>query len=236
MRHMDRVLIGAVRRGAAQAVLLGAGYDSRAYRLGERALGVDFFEVDHPLMSRRKRRKLRRIGAYGGWIQSEPVGWDDLRSLREEWDGPFMRKGVIGGRRHARRRDRGEPISVSNHGGNNPGRHAGFDPRVARDRRGGWEPDRGAPRRRDSARERRREGARARGPGGDDRPRLPMGTRRQRPGRRRERARHPPQRDRLCPARPGHSSVHDLSPADLLIPPRVTHGLEPADASVTSPA
>jgi O-methyltransferase involved in polyketide biosynthesis len=36
MRHMDRVLIGAVRRGAAQAVLLGAGYDSRAYRLGER--------------------------------------------------------------------------------------------------------------------------------------------------------------------------------------------------------
>jgi len=34
----------------------------------------------------------------------------------------------------------------------------------------------------------------------------------------------------------GHSSVHDLSPADLLIPPRVTHGLEPADASVTSPA
>jgi len=34
----------------------------------------------------------------------------------------------------------------------------------------------------------------------------------------------------------GHSSVHDLSPADLLIPPRVTHGLEPPDASVTSPA
>ena len=61
MRHMDEALIGAVRRGASQAVLLGAGYDSRAYRLRDRALGVDFFEVDHPRMSRRKRRMLGRI-------------------------------------------------------------------------------------------------------------------------------------------------------------------------------
>jgi methyltransferase (TIGR00027 family) len=61
MRHVDDVMLGAVRRGVSQVVLLGAGYDSRAYRLRELALGVEFFEVDHQLMSRRKRRKLRRI-------------------------------------------------------------------------------------------------------------------------------------------------------------------------------
>ena len=62
--------------------------------------------------------------------------------------------------------------------------------------------DRGPARRRHPPRQRRRQGARARRPRGDDRPRLPLGPGRQRPGRRGERARHPAQRHRLRPARP----------------------------------
>ena len=52
-------------------------------------------------------------------------------------------------------------------------------------------PDRGAARRRHPPRQRRRQGAGTRRAGGHDRPRLPVGPRRQRPGRRGERARHP---------------------------------------------
>jgi methyltransferase (TIGR00027 family) len=59
--HMDGVLLDAVRRGASQVVLLGAGYDSRPYRLRERTTGATFFEVDHPRMSRRKREKLASL-------------------------------------------------------------------------------------------------------------------------------------------------------------------------------
>src|SRR5690606_2929444 len=32
--------------------------------------------------------------AYGEWMGTPPPSWDDLRWLREEWDGPFMIKGI----------------------------------------------------------------------------------------------------------------------------------------------
>ena len=35
------------------------------------------------------------FGAYGEWMRTPPPTWDDLRWLREEWDGPFMLKGVM---------------------------------------------------------------------------------------------------------------------------------------------
>ncbi len=60
------------------------------------------------------------FGAYGQWMVSDPVTWDDLAWLREQWGGPFMIKG-IGHPDDARRAvDVGATaISVSNHGGNN---------------------------------------------------------------------------------------------------------------------
>src|SRR5205085_7155285 len=46
--------------------------------------------------------------------------WEDLRWLREQWDGPFMLKGVIRVDDARRAVDAGfSAISVSNHGGNN---------------------------------------------------------------------------------------------------------------------
>ncbi len=58
--------------------------------------------------------------AYGQWMGTPPPSWDDLAWLREQWDGPFMLKGVmrVGDARKAV--DAGfSAISVSNHGGNN---------------------------------------------------------------------------------------------------------------------
>ncbi|MFZ0974329.1 MAG: pre-mycofactocin synthase MftD [Solirubrobacteraceae bacterium] len=60
------------------------------------------------------------FGAYGEWMMTAPPSWDDLRWLREQWDGPFMLKGLIRVDDARRAVDAGyTAISVSNHGGNN---------------------------------------------------------------------------------------------------------------------
>jgi heme/flavin dehydrogenase (mycofactocin system) len=60
------------------------------------------------------------FGAYGEWMMTPPPSWDDLRWLREQWDGPFMLKGIIRVDDARRAVDAGyTAISVSNHGGNN---------------------------------------------------------------------------------------------------------------------
>ena len=60
------------------------------------------------------------FGAYGQWMQTPPPSWEDVAWLREQWDGPFMLKGVIRVDDARRAVDAGvTAISVSNHGGNN---------------------------------------------------------------------------------------------------------------------
>lgn len=58
--------------------------------------------------------------AYGTWMGTPPPTWDDVAWLREQWDGPFMVKGVGRADEAKRAVDAGvSAISVSNHGGNN---------------------------------------------------------------------------------------------------------------------
>lgn len=60
------------------------------------------------------------FGAYGQWMQTPAPSWDDLRWLREQWNGPFLLKGVMRVDDAKRAADIGvDAISVSNHGGNN---------------------------------------------------------------------------------------------------------------------
>ncbi|MCO1659296.1 pre-mycofactocin synthase MftD [Pseudonocardia humida] len=60
------------------------------------------------------------FGAYGQWMMTPPVTWDDLQWLREQWGGPFMVKGITHPDDARRAVDIGATaISVSNHGGNN---------------------------------------------------------------------------------------------------------------------
>jgi pre-mycofactocin synthase len=60
------------------------------------------------------------FGVYGEWMQTPPPTWDDLAWLREQWGGPFMVKGVMRPDDARRAIDIGATaISVSNHGGNN---------------------------------------------------------------------------------------------------------------------
>ncbi len=58
--------------------------------------------------------------AYGQWMGTPPPTWDDLAWLREQWDGPFMLKGIMSVGDARKAVDAGySTISVSNHGGNN---------------------------------------------------------------------------------------------------------------------
>jgi L-lactate dehydrogenase (cytochrome)/glycolate oxidase len=60
------------------------------------------------------------FGAYGEWMQTPLPTWDDIAWLREQWGGPFMLKGVMRVDDAKRAVDAGvTAISVSNHGGNN---------------------------------------------------------------------------------------------------------------------
>jgi heme/flavin dehydrogenase (mycofactocin system) len=60
------------------------------------------------------------FGAYGMWMQSPMPTWEDVAWLREQWNGPFLLKGVMRVDDAKRAVDAGvTAISVSNHGGNN---------------------------------------------------------------------------------------------------------------------
>ena len=58
--------------------------------------------------------------AYGTWMETPPPSWEDVASIAEEWDGPFMVKGIGRPDEACAAADAGATaISVSNHGGNN---------------------------------------------------------------------------------------------------------------------
>lgn len=60
------------------------------------------------------------FGVYGEWMQTPMPTWADVQWLREQWDGPFMVKGIMRPDDARRAVDSGATaISVSNHGGNN---------------------------------------------------------------------------------------------------------------------
>ena len=80
-RLIDDLVRQAIRSGARQALLLGAGFDSRPYRL-EELRDVPLFEVDHPATQRAKRLRLQAHGRLAGNVHFVPVDFekDDLET------------------------------------------------------------------------------------------------------------------------------------------------------------
>ena len=64
-RCIDDLLQECLNEGLQQLVILGAGYDSRAYRFEQLKKGVKVFEVDHPATQKIKLGKVRAI--FGRW-------------------------------------------------------------------------------------------------------------------------------------------------------------------------
>src|SRR3978361_2061983 len=62
------------------------------------------------------------FGAYGMWMQSPMPSWGDLAWLREQWDGPFLLKGVMRGDDAKRAGAAGaRAVSVAHHSGHTLG-------------------------------------------------------------------------------------------------------------------
>ena len=173
------------------------------------------------------------FGAYAQWAATPPPTWDDVAWLRQLWGGPFLVKGITRVDDAKRAVDAGATaISVSNHGGNDlDGTPATIRalPAVAAAVGGQVEVllDGGIRRGGDVVK------AVALGAtGGDDRPRLPVGAGRQRPGRGGERARHLARRHRLRAARPRQGQHRRPDPRRHRGPARV----HPHPRRVTAPS
>jgi len=60
-RAIDDRLCAEIRDGAVQVVILGAGYDTRAYRMQELLRGAIVFEVDLPPIQELKKLRVREV-------------------------------------------------------------------------------------------------------------------------------------------------------------------------------
>ena len=61
VRYFDDYLVKNIEEGLEQLVILGAGYDTRAYRIGELEGKVKIFELDHPNTQNFKVEKIKEI-------------------------------------------------------------------------------------------------------------------------------------------------------------------------------
>jgi methyltransferase (TIGR00027 family) len=94
-RHFDEALLAACRSGVQQVVLLGAGYDSRAFRFKDALAGVTIFEVDHPGTQARKQRILQAsFGKLPANLHYAPVDF-----TRDSLEAALLRNGFARNRR-----------------------------------------------------------------------------------------------------------------------------------------
>lgn len=61
VKHVDAVMRSELRDGLSQLVILGAGFDTRAYRFADELEAVRVYEVDHPATARVKRERVTRL-------------------------------------------------------------------------------------------------------------------------------------------------------------------------------
>ena len=81
---IDTAVRNAIASGAPQLVILGAGYDGRAWRLNELA-GVKVFEVDHPATQGEKRARVAELPPAIGTVSFVSIDFEreSLGSLLE---------------------------------------------------------------------------------------------------------------------------------------------------------
>lgn len=103
--HIDTVLKKVASEGVKQVVILGAGYDSRAYRFRKVFPDVKFFEVDLQATQAQKKKRLTEIfGSTPDWVGYAPIdfntqsledvlkeaGYDETKKTFFVWEGVTM--------------------------------------------------------------------------------------------------------------------------------------------------
>ena len=60
-KNIDEYLLGCIADGLQQVVIIGAGFDTRAYQFEDLKENVKVFEVDHPVTQQVKVAKINEI-------------------------------------------------------------------------------------------------------------------------------------------------------------------------------
>lgn len=89
-RFIDACLSRALNGAVAQIVLLGAGYDTRAYRLAEAIGERPVFEVDFPATS---RRKAEQVEAYRDVLPAVEIRRVEIDFLSQQLDERLLLAG-----------------------------------------------------------------------------------------------------------------------------------------------
>jgi len=88
-RYIDEAVLAGLGHGIRQLVILGAGYDTRPYRLPGME-GVQVFEVDLPAVQEDKKRKLQKyLGQLPANLTYLPMDFD-AQSLEEVFSGTTL--------------------------------------------------------------------------------------------------------------------------------------------------
>ena len=77
VRYIDDYLQHCIEEGIQQLVILGAGFDSRAYRFKSLEKGITVFEVDLPELQEYKKNCLEKfLGSLPEYVKYVPVDFD----------------------------------------------------------------------------------------------------------------------------------------------------------------
>ena len=91
-RYIDDYLIQCIDDGIEQLILLGAGYDSRAFRFSALKEKVKVFEVDHPDSQRGKKEKVRKIfGSLPDHVVYVPIDYDKDKMSEKLFESGYDR-------------------------------------------------------------------------------------------------------------------------------------------------
>lgn len=91
-RFIDQALERAIANGAAQIVLLGAGFDSRAYRFADVIQHCRVVEIDAPATQEyKKRRVVEALGELPDHVTYEPINFAQ-HSLSDVLEASGLRK------------------------------------------------------------------------------------------------------------------------------------------------
>ena len=75
--HLDALLTQALKAGCRQVVIMGAGFDSRAYRFHKDYPDVRFFEIDLPATSSDKQQRVEKLlGQRPNWVTFVPIDFN----------------------------------------------------------------------------------------------------------------------------------------------------------------
>lgn len=111
-RYLDDFLLSNLADAPEQVVILGAGFDSRAYRFSDRLSNVAVFEVDHPATSAAKQAAVQKVrGTTQNQVIYVPVdfntetladklrrsGYQDQRKTVFLWEGvtPYLSSDAV---------------------------------------------------------------------------------------------------------------------------------------------